>query len=138
MKLKFWKKEPEFDFREPLPATGNDPLTAFGPAPGEQLGLGMDRTEGLGGTGPLDPYQGNSQATDFGQDVIRGKQDYLRELPSAQPRLAQTSLQAPGETVAKDLEIISSKLDAIKAMVESVNQRLEHLERNSRDAYKKW
>lgn len=137
MKLKFWKKEPEFDFKEPLPATGNDPLAAFGPAPGEQLGLGMDRTAGLGGTSPLDPYQ-SSTPTEFGQDVIRGKQDYLRELPSAQPRLAQTSLQSSGETVAKDLEIISSKLDAIKAMMESVNQRLEHLERNSRDAYKKW
>ena len=137
-KLKFWKKEPEFDFDKLSGqlSTQPDPF-GVGQAPpaADQLGLGMDRTAGLAGTGPLEESRPSYSGGEFGSDVIRGKQGYVRELPTQQ-RFGSSS--AGGDVLAKDMEIISSKLDAIKAMVESVNQRLEQMERQGRDAYKRW
>lgn len=130
-KLKFWKKD-ELDFPKLEPLPGDALPTS------DSLGLGADRTAGLGGTGAFEPMPALQpfQSSAGDSDVIRGKQDYLRELPSSQPR-AQTGM-ASADMLEKDMEIISSKLDAIKAMVESVNQRLEQMERQGRDAYKRW
>lgn len=128
-KLKFWKKEPSVDFDKLKQELD---VGAFGGQ--DQLGLGMDRTAGLGGTESIHSSSPLGEP-DLGPDVIRGKQDYLRELPSSQQR---SPLSGGSDVLLKDVEIISSKLDTIKAMVESINQRLEQLERSSRDAYKRW
>jgi len=55
--------------------------------------------------------------------------------PTAPPSFSEHPLrEAPlrmeeSNLMGKDLEIISSKLDAIKAQIESINQRLANLER---------
>ena len=134
MKLKFWKREPEINFdklKEELSA---------GSTPSDSLGLDLDRTAGLGGTGRIENASPRTEMTlnsdpfhDAGEGVIRGRQDYLRELPSK----TNPAGSSP-DMLLKDVEIISSKLDTIKAMVESINQRLDQLERQGRDAYKRW
>jgi len=37
--------------------------------------------------------------------------------------------QIPAPTIEKDLELLSAKLDALKALLENINHRLENLER---------
>lgn len=40
---------------------------------------------------------------------------------------------SPSQITEKDLELISAKLDAIKALLESLNQRVANLERIARE-----
>lgn len=47
-----------------------------------------------------------------------------REIPAPQPQLPKD--------VSKDLEVISAKLDTLRAMIESLNHRLESMERKPR------
>lgn len=131
MSWKFWKKEQKFDF-DKLSSTLQSNTDPFAP---DQLGLSQDRTAGLAGTTGLPPQQFSDPFAnpDMGPDVIRGKQNYLREVPSNQSRPGQAS-----EVLEKDMEIISSKLDAIKAMVENVNHRLDQIERQGKEPYKHW
>ncbi len=50
--------------------------------------------------------------------------------PISAPLLREAPLEADEAFILrKDVEIISSKLDAIKATLESINQRIAHLER---------
>jgi len=114
-KLKFWKKE-----APPIP----------GPVPDLNLGLDrsglpksvMDVPEGTIGQEQNFEQRGSSP---FSSDVMRG----ARETAPNAPRGLQPDLGLQNYAVAKDIEIVSSKLDALRASLESINQRLAHLER---------
>lgn len=118
--LKFWKK------RETFPALklGGDMGKGLG-------GFGQDATSGLGGTGEL----GFKPETDIS---LRGPGAESIEEQQQQPRLTPSPLgssyggfgQASPKTdmMAKDLEIISSKLDTLRATIDSINQRLSNIE----------
>lgn len=54
--------------------------------------------------------------------------------PTAPPLGMQ---QAAGADISKDFEILSAKLDAVKASLESINQRLANLERIASESEKK-
>lgn len=115
-KLMFWKKK-----EEPF---------------GADLGLGRDI--GLGG-----------RDIGLGHDLGLGKEDLglppQTQFPPQQPMPFQQPYQYPQyqqpspmiptppspqqEIVGKDIEIISSKIDALRATLESINQRLANLER---------
>lgn len=122
-KLKFWKHDEGFgDLGGGLGDMGDTP-------PGLDDSTGSFReTEELSKLPPGTYPEGDNL-------TIRGSSAFQRELPPQQPRLHSTTLQ--GYSSGPDLELVSSKLDTIKAMLESVNQRLETLEREMRK-YKGW
>ena len=122
-KLMFWKKKDDFaDFDKGfgLGADSGAPnLTDF--SSDQNVGLGQD---------PVDSMQGFSPPK-------QPQQPFSGQLPPITPQ-TQTPIsmqQAPMPTpqhdviVGKDIEIISSKLDALRASLESINQRLANLER---------
>ena len=109
-KLAFWKKSDGID------DLNND--------------LGMGKDFGLGND------QGPSPDLGLGIDQASSQQA-LQKYPSfqqqafASPAFSQPAVQYPTDSsyiASKNLEIISSKLDAIRATIESINQRLANLE----------
>ena len=120
-KLMFWKKEDEFaDIG--LGDKDNLPFgDQFGAPPGGANPPGLGPTPGMdeGGMGP-----GPSPA---------GPTPPQPSMPSfsppSQPQYQQPPSYAPQQELeSKNLEVISSKLDAIRASIESLNQRLANLE----------
>ena len=112
-KLAFWKKKDEF----------------------ESIGLG-EKAKGLGdlstpdlGLGPTNSFEGGYGApTQPTQPAPMTQQQPSYPQPSLQPQFQHSQQQPQGFTAEKDLEIISSKLDALRAALESINQRLANLE----------
>ena len=114
-KIMFWKKKDEF---------ADIGLGDKGAAPDMDLGLGPDI--GAGG--------------DFGQGagmqpspVMPSPQQpsFQQQPPSfgPPPSINPPQMQSSEEYAAnKNLEVISSKLDALKAAIESINQRLTNIE----------
>ena len=111
-KVMFWRKKDDFsdlglDSKQPF---GND-----NPAFGSDFGLGS----GLG-------QQAMGQSQGFGQPASMGfPQPSFQQpsYPSYSPRY-----ESQQDMTSKNLEIISSKLDALRASIESLNQRLANLE----------
>jgi len=107
-KLAFWKK------RDDIEDLGKD--------------LGLDKELGLDmGTGP---------SPELGMGLEQQQQPW-QKYPSFQqpqqsfqpaPSLQQPSYQNDNYIASKNLEVISSKLDALRASLESVNQRLANIE----------
>ena len=107
-KLAFWKKkEDDFGLNE-LDKSLNMPTGV--PSPGSSANnLGLN-------TQPFSQPQQNqfqSQQYEFGQQ---------------QPQF-QAFQQDQGYTIQKEIEVVSIKLDAIKAAIENISQRLANLER---------
>jgi hypothetical protein len=142
-KAKFWKKDEE-DIGD-LSGLGDFGLEEHGHPPGaETAGLGG---EGLGDLPPLTepekpgmqtgvpthmedvkPTQGSMDMGDqFGLKPAPPEHSAPGAPPGAPPFQA---VRAPDMgDLAKDIEIIHAKLDAIKSSLDSVNQRLATLER---------
>ncbi len=115
-KVKFWKKdEPSFgDINMGAPIGG----------------VQGDRTAGLGGTGDLggfgveQGYPGQAAPQeDFG--LPPPGLSYRPIPPPSRP----APMAASSDMLQKDIEIISSKLDALRATLEAINQRLSNIER---------
>lgn len=130
-KLKFWKKE------EPFPPLdlGKGGGLGMGTGLGGEFG-GMDQTAGLGGTETLGSYPTGSETTEP-SITITGKgfeSGTLRSSPLeeregyARPR--PLTLAPAQDMVAKDIEIVSAKLDAIRAGIESLSMRMSTLEQD--------
>ena len=109
----------------------------LGPMPGEEksdLGLGSDTGLDLGamhgehgdsgmppgGLPPMGSAAGH-QAPKLEPELVRPSQT-----PITAP--AQPPLAAPSGDISKDLQIISAKLDALKASMDSLNMRVHHIE----------
>jgi len=119
-KIMFWKKKDEFaDI-----GLGDKENLAFGDQFGQpganQPGLGPTPGMDQGGMGPLPSPAGQAPPGP--------------SMPSFSPSSPPQYQQPPSygnpqqEVESKNLEIISSKLDAIRASMESLNQRLANLE----------
>ena len=111
-KIMFWKKKYEFSNI----GLGDKENLAFGDEFGAQPGVPGANLPGLGS----DPGQG------------LGPQPAAPQGPSI-PTFQPSPPQQPGynpqqDLEAKSLEVISSKLDALRASVDSLNQRLANLE----------
>ena len=119
-KLMFWKKKDEFE---------DIGLGERGNIPSMDLGLGPEIGAG----------------TEFGQDYGRypssgrqfGSQPSFQQASPQQssfqpsfgpPSYSQPQMQSSDYTTSKNLEVISSKLDALRAAIDSINQRLANLE----------
>lgn len=145
-RLMFWKK------REALPDFGSDlgletGRGGSGPAPGagfgeERLGLGGDEL-GLPPTAAQPGYGGFGQNAPFGaQAPGQTPQQRFPAQPQFQAQTAPPGFQAvppvpvtpqaPAPQVAmvsRDIELLSYKLDTLKAAIDMVNQRLANIER---------
>src|SRR3989338_9034912 len=116
-KVMFWKKKDEF----------------ADAGLGEKGNLAFGDDFGQGGF----PGQNTEPGTGLGSDVGgRGFCSYSQQYPQPQGFPQQPSFSQPypqsfnpqQEMESKNLEIISSKLDALRASIESLNQRLANLE----------
>ena len=108
------EKKDEFDFAPP-----KDSDLGLGP----ELGAG-DATDGLGGT----PDLGAMPETKAQQPLPT--LEPVPEQSFQQPPTAPQPVQAhdPTYIISKNIEVVSSKLDALQATLESINQRLINLE----------
>ena len=113
-KLTFWKHEEE---KQPeLPGFGGSEAST------DLTGLGKDST-GLG------EFKTPSTTQPFGQE--QSVHQNIAPPPGTPP---PQSFQAPQQEdiASKNMEIISSKLDFLKASLENINQRLTNLENIAR------
>lgn len=113
-KIAFWKKKDDFgDFEKDLgldKELGMGDLTT-GMSP--DLGIGMETQE----PHKYPSYQQPQQSFQpFQQNLQQGFQQPVQQMSDRD------------YIHAKSLEVISSKLDALKAAIESINQRLANLE----------
>lgn len=115
-KLMFWKRDDDFDFDNLAEKEMKGDLG--GPDP-----LGIEqKTPGLEEKSPFDEMPTTEAHPELGEQA---------NLSSPMDPAAITSPQtpqAPG-TEMRDLELISSKLDTIKAILTSMDQRVANLER---------
>jgi hypothetical protein len=105
-KLMFWKKSDDLGLDENLG------MGELGKMPGEE---------------PLPP-----QPQQPGQQNYYASQPSFQQPAFQQPAFQQPqmeSFQAQQAFASRDLEVVSAKLDALKATLESINQRLANIER---------
>jgi len=123
-KIKFWKKDDDFDteFDNKLDQHIEKSDDLF---KGDDLGLDQ-KPPGLGEKSPFDQPSTEAMPTETQPDLLAGT-------PPEQPAAfqAQQQMQAPSDTGKRDLELLSSKLDTIKAILNSMDQRIANIERSA-------
>ena len=107
-KLAFWKKEKDLDF---------DSLAQ------KDLDLGM----GKGGA-PIQDNLGLGEKSPFGDAHTDLNQQADPFSPPAQTSAPITTPTQPSNMEGRELELISSKLDTVKALLTSMDQRIANLE----------
>jgi hypothetical protein len=106
-----------------------------------------DPTKGLGGTDPLsNPDFSQPSSMEPQSSVPERELDLGQHQPLPQPGLQHQPMQQQQPATfhddhsyktAKDFEIITTKLDALRSAIESMNQRLMNIERTLQDDKKK-
>ena len=115
-KLAFWKKKDDFgDIGKDLDL-GKDLGLDMGQGPSPDLGMGLDQTPQFPQQQPYQKYP-SFQQPGFQAPSFQVSQPYQ------QPGASNDNYIA-----SKNLEIISSKLDALKASIDSLNQRVANIE----------
>ncbi len=124
-KLMFWKKDDEFDF---------DKLAdeAMKRETGQQP-LGFEHDPLADSNRPLFPEE--EAQTGFSQAQRPAAQSFStpRQSTFSNPSTFQQSSMSSGNQPhsEREIELLNSKLDTIKAMLNSIDQRLSHIEQNS-------
>jgi len=128
-KLKFWgKKEPDFDKDLGLDL-GLPPDTGAGPGgdmssppgmPGQSDNLGL----------PAMPQD------DFASTQPRQQSFPPEQFSQPQPHYEPVQERPADNITLKNLEVISYKLDAIQAVLNSINQRMDNLEKKEQNKYR--
>lgn len=121
-KLAFWKRDSDFAKMDKDPfGGGKDPFAGIG-APGGMPGTpGADMSMPGAGADPFAPA-GFPQQPAFSPSSFSQQQSF-----AAQP--AQQSYAYVPPQSGSDLQVISAKLDAIRATLDSLNQRVANIER---------
>ena len=130
-KVMFWKKKDDLsdlgDLGQGLGKNNmafgdnfNSQANPFG-QPGAGQGMGNDFGQGMGNYGQA-PAQ-NSYGQYSGQNFSN-----QQPMSFGSPPYSQQQKYGQDEITSKNIEIVSSKLDALRATLESINQRLENLE----------
>lgn len=118
-KIAFWKKDDDplanldTDFTKPLSATGAPPSTFDSNF--SQTSYGQQNN--------------NFNSQSFGQSSFGSSNSGFGQNNFEVRPVQQPQSPSMGNMDHRELEIVSSKLDAIKAMLESINQRLANVER---------
>ena len=154
-KLMFWKKEPELpSFGEVGKESGFKGPGGFGEAGFGKLGagepgapekgfeLGLGKEPGLAEMEPgmpeIEPGYGGGPG--LPQQAVQQpmQRRQLQPWPQQQAYGApMTPVQPAPSDYSKDIQILSSKLDALKASMDTINQRLANLERLATEAQKR-
>ena len=116
-KLTFWKKKDDLDDLGKDLGLDKELGLDIGAGPSPDLGMGLD-------TGPQAAQQPFQKYPSFQQPSLQ-QQSFQ---PSFQPQPAFQQPSYQGDIASKNLEVISSKLDALRATMESINQRLANIE----------
>jgi hypothetical protein len=122
-KLKFWKHEDEFDFNSSV-------NSHMGSTPGlGDTGMPQQDDLGLGEKSPFEPNApGAMSGTDpFDANMPPPSNNFDTPHPSSNTAYNKQQPQTSGTN--RDIELLSSKLDTIKALLSSLDQRMAHLER---------
>lgn len=116
-KLAFWKRKDDMgDLGKELGLDKDLGLMDAGPSP--DLGMGLEAPQQQQQQ-PFQKYPSFQQQNNF--------QPSFQPQPSY-PASQQPSYQGDSYINSKNLEVISSKLDALRATMESINQRLANIE----------
>ena len=125
-KLAFWKKDDGFDFDE----LANKEMGTGLPV---QDNLGLDRKPmGLEEKSMFPDVSSGQQEASFGQQQTAppfGQPAGVPQQPIFQSGMQQQMPAA--QTGLKDIDLINSKLDTLKAILNSMDQRLANIERSS-------
>lgn len=137
-KVMFWKKKDDIDSGNfgADPGLGGAPNMGMNPADagmgGQNLGLpNMD--PGLAGTEPQFGQQ--MPASQFGQAPNMFPGAGFQATPMAPSQPTQEAM------VGKDIEVISAKIDSLRATLDAINQRLaniEHIAMSDQQKRKGW
>lgn len=127
-KIMFWKKD---DFSSL--GLGDDDDFSMGSAPETTPNFSQEPKKPLPGemtgTSEMPPGMGSEEPKGYGmpkyEELQQQQQPQRRDMPNMYPQSN------------KDMEIISAKLDSIRASLESMNTRLANLERIARGEYEK-
>lgn len=132
-KLKFWKKDefrgPELGFGGMEPGLGAPPMGMEGGFDMDQPMYGSPQQKSAQNY----PQQQGFQQPEYEPPVVRTF-DHTKatfQYPTSSPPVQDVAPQQ--YAVDKNLEVISVKLDALRAAIESVNQRLANVERLVQD-----
>ena len=107
-KVKFWKKKDDFDF--------DDAVSKQSALPADDLGL--NQPTGLEETSP------------FAQDAQQaGLSTPTMQTPTP-PLEVEPTKSTPTGSPLRDVDLLNSKLDTIKALLTSLDQRTANIERN--------
>ena len=134
-KLKFWKKKEEEFEPEGFGALEEEPLEGMLGEPGMLPGEGMPPLPGEG-TGPeFPPMEGLPEEPGKERPDLSVTPGGAGGIPSEYKRVEERApppMQAPQPAQPpqmNQMEVISAKLDAIRATLDSINVRLERIER---------
>ncbi len=132
-KLMFWKKEDEFgldnlnnkDFN--VGGLTDDPLNSSSPSSfgAEKSPFGDDQSIGSS------PQLGNTPFPTTSQNMPGTRSTGNSFPPSSSQNQPWQSLSPQPTNSSKDLELINSKLDTLRAMLQSIDQRLNEMERTT-------
>ena len=111
-KLAFWKKKDELEDLGKDFGIDKDLGLEMGAGPSPDLGMGLETVQQ-----PYQKYPSFQQQQGF-------QPSSLQSQPVFQPSYSSND----NFIASKNLEVISSKLDALRASIESINQRLANIE----------
>jgi len=119
-KLKFWKRDKDFAATDPFSA-GKDPF-----------GGGKDPFGGLGtmpGSSPPGDFGAPAMNDSFPPSGFPQQPSFNQGSFAPGPSFSPQPVFAPSRESGTDMQVISAKLDAIRATLDSINQRVANLER---------
>ena len=111
-KLAFWKKKDDIEDLGKDLGLGKELGLDIGTGPSPDLGMGLEQQQ-------QQPYQ---KYPSFQQSSFQPQPSFQSQA------FQQPSYQNDNYIASKNLEVISSKLDALRASLESINQRLANIE----------
>lgn len=132
-KLMFWKKSDDLGIPEgPKPDLGFDSGLGRDMEPGRDSGLGFSSPDLGGFPGSFEEppaARPGFEQNAFAQQHIQTFQQQPFQQPPFQQPMQQPQQSTNEYIISKNIEVLSSKLDALRVGIESINQRLAHLER---------
>ena len=120
-KLKFWKKEDDFNFDDVASKDMNQDLFK-----GDNLGL--DQTSSLPKEKSPFPEQQQVQQPTFQEP--EPAPSGIEQLKQQQAAYQQQQKQPSQGISGRDVDLLNSKLDTIKALLNSMDQRIGNLEKS--------